>query len=64
MLLVMASPQKLDLHLLVMGDVRNAWLKNCVLSSAKKKKQSKVEAVGSGNLWSGQPSVYTEINLL
>ena len=26
----MASPQKLDQHLLVMGDVRNAWLKKCL----------------------------------
>ena len=60
----MASPQKLDQHLLVMGDVRNAWLKKLCLVICKKKKQSKVEAVGSGNLWSGQPSVYTEINLL
>ena len=63
MLLVMASPLKLDLHLLVMGDVRNAWLKNCLVI-CKKQKESKVEAVGSGNLWSGQPSVYTEIKLL
>ena len=60
----MASPQKLDLHLLVMGDVRNAWLKKLCLVICKKQKQSEVEAVGSGNLWSGQPSVYTEINLL
>ena len=37
----MASPQKLDLHLLVMGDVRNAWLKNYVLSSAKNKSKAK-----------------------
>ena len=43
----MASPQKLDLHLLVMGDVRNAWLKNCLVI-CKKQKESKVEALGSG----------------
>ena len=49
----MASPQKLDLHLLVMGDVRNAWLKNCVLSSAKKKaKQSRGSRQWEFVVWS------------
>lgn len=39
-------------------------IKKLCLVICVKQKQSKIEAVESGKLWSGQPSVYTEIDLL